>query len=335
MTPFDDDDAEFEDVGPELSATSIENLSQDQIDENAHNQQVATYAEYQRIVLPEGATRADAILEMSKNIPENQYGLPAFFYRSDLLPFDLSTLKQEDADACVVDLNYDEGYPTYKGAHIFWQQLPHEPLEDYLLFARYIDQAEEMGLRQLHMLAHNNNVPMIRVQTLYHEYYWKARARAHDLFQVAADRKLRELRSRRLEDKHFRQAEDLMRTLNNKIEDSGEDIFANLSGKELLECMRLLINIQRVSNGLPQNGNAGFTPTNPDAAMDGKALMEDITKNAAGGQDGLGLGGGLLELLKDPKFAIQAQSIVLQVRQAGDTNAAQQVEVRPDMEGGS
>jgi len=329
MSPFEEDE---EAEGFEISSTSINNLSQDQIDEQAHQTQIATYAEYQRIALPEGATRADAILEMSKGIPENQYGLPAFFYRSDMLPYDLHSLTQADADACVVDLNYDEGYPTYKGGHIFWQQLPHEPLEDYLLFQRYIFQAEDKGLRQIHMLAHDQSVPMIRIQYLYHEYYWKARARAHDLFQVAADRKLRESRSRRLEDSHFRVAETLFQQLKPFMEDLTPDSLQNLPLKEKLECLRLIINIQRVSSGLPQNGNAGFVAQNPDAAMDARQLMEDITKNASGQADGLGLGGGLLELLKDPSFALVAQGLVLKVRQADDANASRDVTVNPAMD---
>lgn len=325
MTPENDHDpieGEYSSINDdpevEIEATSRE-LSQDEIDERVHEESKAQSIEYQRIFLPEGATKVDAIMALQKEIPQNEFGLPLFFYRSDLLPYDLSALSQHDADACVVDLSYDEGYPTYNNGHVFWQQLPYERLEDFLLFQRFCDQAEQTGVRTLHMLAHDNSVSLSRIQTLYHEYFWKARVRAYDLFQVASDRKLRERRARRLEDNHYTLAQDLMVKLTAMLEQP--DMFENMKGKEALECLRLLINIQRVSNGLPQNGNAGVTPFNPDAAMDTKQLMEDITKTVQRDDTGLGLGGGLAELLKDPSFAFEAQRIVLRVRHQNDPNA--------------
>lgn len=322
-SPFEEDE-NLE--GIELASTSITHLSQDEIDDRAHQRAVSEYGELQRIVLPEKATPVDAMKELSNRIPENEFGLPAFFYRIDLLPHDLGNFTQADADNCLVALDYEEGYPTYNGGHIFWHSLPGEPIDCYLLFQRYLDQAELLGLRQLQLLAEENREPMERVQALYHQYFWAYRARAHDLFQVAADRKRRELRSRRLEDRHYTMAQTLMEQLQEKMSD-GNDLFKDLSGKEFLECLRLLINIQRVSNGLPQNGNAGGVPFNPDAAMGGRQLMEEITKGVQSGDTGLGLGNGLLELLKDPSFTAEAQSIVLRVRHSSDPNAQQRLKV--------
>src|SRR5262245_4366843 len=106
-----------------------------------------------RIVLPEGATKAIAIRYLSQSIPLNEYQLPTFYYRSDFLPHNLELLTQEDADNCVVSLDYSDGYPTFGRSQIFWNQLPHEPFQDYLLFQKFIDQAEEVGLRQLQLLS--------------------------------------------------------------------------------------------------------------------------------------------------------------------------------------
>lgn len=319
MSPFEEDE-EIE--GLELRSTSIDNLSQDMIDEQAResNQGLTEYARSQRIILPEGATKAVAMREINKSIPCNEYGLPTFFYRSDLMPYELGTLTQAEVDNCVVRLSYDDGYPTFNDGHLFWQQLPAESFADFLLFQRYLDQAMELGLRQIQLLAMDNQVSLEKVNALSHEYCWAPRAKAYDLFKVAADRKKRELRSRNLEDHHYNIAEDLLSTLKAKLADTG-DIFKDLSGKELLECLRLLINIQRVSNGLPQNGNAGAVPFNPDAALGGKELMEEITKGLDRSDAGLGLNHNLQELLKDPNFAFEAQSIILRVRQADDPNA--------------
>ena len=326
-SPFEEDE-ELE--GPELNSTSIENLSQDQIDESARHEQnaLAGMAGSLRIFLPEKATRADAIKELSKSVPENEYGLPTFFYRSDRLPFDLSQLTGLDADACVEPLDYEEGYPTFGNGKIFWQQLPHEPLDAFLLFQRYLDQAEETGLRQIQLLAMENNVSLDKAQEWYTEYFWRARARSFDLFQVAADRKRRELRARKLEDNHYKTADALMKQLEPHLQ--SPDVFKNMDGKQLVEVLRLLINIQRVSNGLPQNGNAGGVPINPDSAASGRQLMEEITKGVQREDGGLGLGGGLADLLKDPKFALEAQSVVLRVRQNNDPNAHKTVKAIED-----
>lgn len=339
MTPFDDDD-EFEppiegefhhvdnadaDADDDELAHAMRELTQEEIDDQVHQQARDVQSSYSRVILPQNATKASAVSVLSRQIPLNEFQLPAFFYRSDLLPHDLSQLTQEEADVCLVELSYADGYPTYNNGHTFWQQLPHESFNDFILFQRYCDQADTIGLRQIHLLAHENNVSMAKIQELYEEYYWKFRARAFDLFQVAADRKLRERRSRRLEDNHYQIADTLLSELKHKLENP--EIFNNLSGKELLECLRLLINIQRVSSGLAQNGNAGATPYNPEAAMDGRQLMEELTKNNSSQDVGLGLGGGLADLLKDPNFALEAQKIVLRVRHQNDPNAHS--EVRP------
>jgi len=292
-------------------------LTQDEVDEQARQHLMDTSLGFQRILLPEGASRADAIYYISQQIPTNEYQLPTFFYRSDLLPHNLGSMTQDDVDSAAVTLYYDEGYPTFgkTKAQIFWMQLPHEPLEAYGVFRRYLEQAEDIGLRQLQLLALDENLPLERISSWALEYYWGQRSRAYDLFQVAAERKKREMRVRRTEDKHFKIAESLIQDIQNMIAEQGETFYRNLTPAEALRSLKDLVSIQRISMGEHQNGRqqiAGVSDVMAGAS--GADLMRDLTKNIAQGSSATGIDSNLRLLMSDPNFAMQAQSLIIQVR---------------------
>jgi hypothetical protein len=295
-------------------------MSQEDVDDQARREVIYDNMGAQRVILPQDCPRALAITYLSRQITLNEYQLPIFFYRSDLLPGDLSALTQADVDAASVDLDYTEGFPTYGSGKTWWHQLPHETFGDYLLFKRYLAQAEEVGLRQRELLAEEESVSSDKVDSLFQEYYWSWRSKAYDFFQVAADRKRREVRRTKTENSHFKTAEGMLNALITTVEEREgglEKFFANLTPKDALECMRLLINIQRVSLGLSQNGNQGNERIDPLAGAGGEELMKDITKNIRAAGEGGGISSNLLILLQDPSFALRAQNLVLEVREGG------------------
>lgn len=271
------------------------------------------HSNHAMIVLPEGATKADAIYSVSKSIPLNEHKLPTFFYRSDMLPFQLGQLSMEDCDPAVVTLNYEEGYPTFGGGNIFWYQLPHEPFADYLMFQRYLDQAEAVGLRQLQLFAMDEQTSSQRVYSLAKEYYWQERARAYDLFQLAAERKRREIRSRKAEDRHFNQAAGILSALMTKF-DNVEEWLKELTAKEAIDAAVTLMKIQRISLGLANNGNQGAKEIDPMSAATGADIMRDITQNTGVANETMGLTDQLTKLMMDPTFALEAQALVIRVR---------------------
>lgn len=319
--PFEDQDqdAEFEDVGPELQATDMGNLSQEELDNRARQDLIDSAPTQQRIILREGANAGDAILALSQAIPTNEFGLPAFFYRSDLLPYPLSTLTQESCDAAVVSLEYEEGYPTYNGK-IWWYQLPHEPMDAYMTFQRYLDQAETVGLRQLQLLSMEEKISFQSIQSLYNEYYWSYRSRSYDLFNIAAERRRRIIQQRKVENRHFDMAEALMEPLRDKLRNP--DFLKNIEPKEAVEILAKLVNIQRVSLGLAANGNAGKEVYNPDGAVTPANLMKQITEGTGIQDEGLGINSNLQLLLSDPKFAFEAQALVIRVRHSEAAQAS-------------
>ena len=266
----------------------------------------------QMIILPEGSTRADVVRHLSKPIPLNEYQLPDFFYRSDLLPSNIYNMSVSDCDVAVVHLDYFEGYPTFDSGKIFWFQLPYESFQDYTLFQRYLNQPEEIGLRQLQTLAMENNLSTQKVMELAGEYMWAWRSRAYDLFQVAAERKRREVRARNVENKHYNASAALLEQLLLKFENP--EWINELSAKEGIAALETLAKLQRMSVGLAANGNAGNTPINHEAAANGADLMREITRNLSGNAEGLGISNNLQQLLKDPSFALDAQALIIRVR---------------------
>lgn len=306
-----DDDTPLE---GEFSAEDVvpQEATQDEIDEQVHQLARMQNLGLQRILLPENATRATAIAQISQNIPQNEYGLPIYFYRSDMLPHDLSSLTQDDVDAAAVDLSYHEGYPTFGNGKIFWYQLPHEPMSEFFIFQKYLDQAESIGLRQLQLLSMEQNIGMDRIFDLSREYYWHERARAYDIFQIAADRKRREIASRKVQTKHQDAAAQVLAQILRKFEDP--DYINSLSPENAINALALLSKMERVSVGLASNGNAGNQSIDPSAGASGAQLLKELTKSLVGDGDGLGVDNNLKALLQDPKFALNAQALVIQVR---------------------
>lgn len=269
------------------------------------------------ILLPEGATRADAIVALTKLIPQNEFKLPTAFYRSDFLP-SIETgelLTAENSEVAMVPLSFEEGYPTYNEGRIWWFQLPAEPLGPYILFQRFLEQAETEGLRQLQLLSQQHNIPLHQIAEYSKEFYWTQRARAYDLFQLAADRKRRVSRQRRIENAHFENADALLQQLMQRF--SNQDWVKELDAAEAINALSQLVKIQRMSAGLSANGNMGNEQIDPMAAATGSDLLKVITRGTDQGGEALGINNNLAELLKDPNFARNAQALILQVRSNG------------------
>lgn len=266
----------------------------------------------QRIVLPEGITRAHAAHTIMQRVKTNEFGFPTHFIRSDLLPFDLGLLCEADVDNASVGLFYDDGYPQLDNGTAFWHQLPHEPYDAYLMFMAFLEQAEELGIRQLDLLAASKGADLPVLQTLSNEYLWSIRSRAHDVFVVAADQKKRFLLTRRTENKHFNMAGKLLATLETKFED--DEWLEELSAKEAIEMLDLLVKVQRLSLGLTGQ-NSSSTPRDrlPDGTST-EAIVRQITRNAGLNNSAAdSFGSRLQALLDNPEEGMQIQAAILKI----------------------
>lgn len=230
------------------------------------------------IPLPTNASIGNIVQLLSKNVPTNEYGMPVYFIRSDLLHYHSNPyLTQDDVDAATVGLFYHDGYPTLEDGASFWNQLPHETYDRHLLFTKYLEMAAEYGVRQLDILAVQEGLDTLVVQQLYQEFYWSIRARAYDLFVVAADRKKREIRTRKMENSHYEQAGALLTTLLTKFEDP--EWIEELNAKEALEALELLVKVQRLSVGLTGQHASSLPRDALPAGSSTEQVMRQLTRD--------------------------------------------------------
>ena len=260
-------------------------------------------------VFDEGASKGDIIYELSSRIPVNEFGLPIFYLRGDLLPSG-THLTQTDVDVAAQGLFYYEGYPTTERGGSFWNQLPHEPHNDYELFRAYLDQAALIGVRQLDLLAADAGKTLEVVSEACRAFYWSARARAFDMFIVAADRKKREHRIRNMEDSHYLEADALFKKVLERFKGDNSDWIDELNAKEAIEVMETLVKLQRMSVGLTGQ-KASSTPADALPGESSEAIMRQIAQRAT--QTGTGnsdFGSQLNELLNGSDGA-QIQDLII------------------------
>jgi len=270
----------------------------------------------------EGAQLGDVVATLSKKTPANEYGLPIFFYRSDILAssniLQQGFIPDEDATAAIVPIAYEDGYPTMPNGTPWWYQMDHEPLPAYTLFKCFLEQAEQEGIRILANLAAQQNVPAEVMSQTSMEFYWTARARAYDLFIVAAEAKRREHRIRKTENYHFEQADKLLKPILDRF-NSNPDLVEGLSAMEMLEFFERLHKIQRTSLGLTGQQSS----TNKDAPSPGSSvevILRSLTKNSGLTEQGQeAIGSRIQAMLANPEMAIMAQEMVIRAT----TNNAQ------------
>lgn len=267
------------------------------------------------IVLPLNSSHGEAIRHLSNTIPTNDYGLPLYFIRSDMLDWTAieayGHISHDQLEMACELLEYADGYPTLKTGSPFWTQLRHEPHDAHILFKNFLDLDEAAGIRLLDHLAIQENVPLERIRELSLEYYWSARARSYDLFVVAAEAKRREVRTRKTEDSHFTLAGGILDKVVNRI-NTNPDLIEKMDAKDLFDLFEQMVKVQRLSLGLTganASTNQGL-PMTPGASVE--VAFRTLTKN-------IGLTGnaqeGIQERLKllmgDESTALLAQELVI------------------------
>lgn len=281
--------------------------------------EVETLPPLDRVLLPEGCARHQAVAVLMKKVRLNEFGLPPSFIRSDLLPSNLGTLTQADVDRASEGLFYYEGFPTLKNGTTFWHQLPYEPYNAYSAFMQFLEQAEDLGIRQLDLLAVQLNLELDSIQAMYHEYHWQPRSRAYDVFQVAADQKRRILRTRKMENKHYEQAGLLLDRLLQRFADP--EWIEELNAKEAIEALETLMKVQRVSLGLTGANASSISKNALPAGADTEAIIRGITRNSGLSQQAEGnFVDKLRALTENAEDGMRIQEAILRIGYAGATD---------------
>lgn len=267
------------------------------------------------IVLPVHATRGDVIEHLSKEIPQNEYGLPTYYIRSDLLDVEgirhRGHLTYQEADGAAQILNYRDGYPTLSTGSPFWVRMPHEPDPVFVLFQKFLDLVEIEGIRLVDTLAMREELPVEQLRSHYQEFYWSSRARAYDLFIVAAEAKRKQALMRKAENQHYDVAGQILEKVIGRINDE-PDLIDDMEAEDLFKLFEQMVKVQRVSLGL-SGQNSSSIPR--DLATPGQSVefvLRSLTKNAgltdtsvSGLQDRIGV------MMSDPDTAMSMQELII------------------------
>lgn len=275
------------------------------------------------MVFDEDATRGDIIYSLSQHIPQNEFGLPEFFIRSDLISG--YQVAEDEIDAASVGLNYFEGFPTLPNGAAFWNQLPHEPQKSFELFVAYLDQVAEIGIRQLDMLAAAKGESLENIAELSKEFYWTSRARAYDMFIVAAEAKKRQHRIRKMENTHFEKTQALFDQLLSRFINDGEDSWIDeLDAKEAIEVLETLVKIQRMSVGLTGQ-HASSTAREFTDGESSQDMLRKIAQNAGANHSTADKFASQLQaLLSDPNEGAVIQAAVIKMTAPNNKTAFQE-----------
>src|SRR5665213_54949 len=106
----------------------------------AQKRTVKARAELTSSTLPK---RALAFKTLNQDIPNNDFGLPQYYLRADLIPSDILDMddaeKTDTVDMAAVELDYSQGFPVTPVGEPFWGCLPHEPVEAHRAFVAFLD----------------------------------------------------------------------------------------------------------------------------------------------------------------------------------------------------
>lgn len=263
---------------------------------------------------------------LTSMIPLNQYDLPIYIYRPDMLDKNrIITVLREFAegqermpelaeitavlDASVLQLNYDQGFPVLPTGKVFWEQLPFETDDAHMMFLSFL---ELEGLRKLTDVE-MRKYPTVLLQEHFHNHFWNYRAQAFDLYRIANQQRTRLNRMLSTEESHYRMAEKMTKKLDayfdqlNLLDDDSE-----ITPDKAVSMLDKLVGIQRVSAGLPRNGetkenNGGRRLVSPQQ-MIGNA-------NDAGARSENAVDDDFDDILNDPDAIALAQELILK-RQA-------------------
>lgn len=274
--------------------------------------------------------KAVIMRKINKDIPNNKdYGLPEYIYRCDLLPDDLLDMAPNDRDAhlenAIIDVDYDQGYPTLSNAQPLWSRLPCEDSTAYRAFTMYLDMprpqnGEATPVRQIHMLCTLAALPIETLMSYAYMYYWNQRAQAYDSFTVASHAKMKEHRLLAVEAAHYEMADSFVSKVRGRLEDILSDKEADISAKELLDIIKFFAQLQRLSLGA-QPFSAGMAKN--ENALPLNASLEVImrTLNVNSGNTAnqqLNKQDFTKQLFDNPGDLEQAQELI--IRMANQTN---------------
>lgn len=278
--------------------------------------------------------RARVMRELCENIPDNEYGLPTYLYRADLIPPGFDTLPPKDQndyiDSATIELDYTQGFPTLPDGEPFWGALPGEHPDAHRAFIHYLDMPREASydnsgqaglatpVRQLHLLKHTTGKSTADLMGWCIMFYWPQRARAYDMFVMASHNKQKEYRLQEAENTHYNIATKFIDYAQTFL----DSVFLNpdkyeLSPNEAIGLLVKMIQVQRLSLGVSPFGTHQGKGIGDQRALPQGASVEIILRQLAqnAGMTNTGNKGSDVtkQLFDDPEALEAAQDLIIKL----------------------
>jgi hypothetical protein len=230
-----------------------------------------------------------------------------------------------------VPIIFAEGFPAFPDGRPIWLRADYESEDVHRLFEQYLLMGQA-GVRQLFLLQDLGPYTLSELQAFFILYAWEPRLRAYDIFRVAEFRKIQANRSIEIEDDHFLKAQRLFDKAMMYMET--EDFIGQLTPKTAIDLMKTVVQISRMSVGLPPNAARGEKGSGGSEHTEIQAIMRtfsqsvhDIGGNGSGnsaqpgasthimgvGDDGKPLHG---DILSDPEATHLAQELIIRLSSA-------------------
>jgi hypothetical protein len=278
--------------------------------------------------------KAQLVRKLNGGIQTTHGNIPIGLYRADLLPPESSLAESEphpnELEVAYVELSFAEGFPTLPSGAPFWFKMDFEPAPAYSAFQLYLEQAET-GPRSLHHIAADPSIQQLfngHSHQLVSEwatiYYWRDRAKAHDIYREAAYRHIRAKRALYTEDRHYQVADKLLEIATNYI--SSGDFVEQMTPKTALEALKLAAGLQRISAGLPAAGPLTGKEEAAQASNSWELVVRQVAqRNDSGTFDQEGnlitdASLALNSLLDDPDHASVMQEVIIRMSAASKGN---------------
>lgn len=257
-------------------------------------------------------TRERLMAQLNANLPLNEYNLPRYIYRVDLLDH-LLLLQQAHQGAyvalqdslmnAIVHLDYSQGFPAFEDGKAFWQKTNYESDEAFSAFAMYLEQT---GARTL------NGIPQASELLLvwFHIYNWSHRATAYDVFRAAHHQRMRTQRIMMTEDRHYLEAEKIFSRVTKALGNKTDEELLGVEPDKLVSMLEKLSKMQRVAVGLPANG--GIPDEKAPTTTSVEVISRTIAKKSGDGAEHVDDFDSDM-LLADPETLAMAQELIVKV----------------------
>lgn len=252
-------------------------------------------------------TRRDMIFELCKYLPLNEYNLPMYFYRADLLehPDPLRPIEdvQANLESATVYINYHQGFPTLSKDRPFWAKFEYETQEAFDAFKLYL---EIRGARTTHKVVELYREDL--VEEWYSIYYWRFRSLAYDMFTAAHHHRMREHRIFELQDAHYARSERIFGSVVAALEAKTPEDWDKEKPKDLVAIMSTLADVQRKALSIGPSGASEAVNKNTPIEAIMKQSAETSSPTIIVDDDN-----NMASLLADPDMLDKAQDLIIEV----------------------